>query len=37
MRVAAHSALATAIITRPDVIPDAAKRDLTPIIGKYIK
>jgi 5'-methylthioadenosine phosphorylase len=37
MRVAAHSALATAIITRPDAIPDAARRDLAPLIGKYLK
>ena len=33
----AHSALATAIITRPDAIPDNIRRDLAPIIGKYIK
>ncbi|OFW42334.1 MAG: methylthioadenosine phosphorylase [Acidobacteria bacterium RIFCSPLOWO2_12_FULL_67_14b] len=33
----AHSALATAIITRPDTIPERIKRDLAPIIGKYIK
>jgi 5'-methylthioadenosine phosphorylase len=36
-RVPAHSALKTAIITRPDAIPDAVKRDLAPIIGKYVK
>ena len=30
-------ALATAIITRPEVIPDAVKQDLAPIIGKYIR
>ena len=30
------TALATAIITRPDVIPAAAKKKLAPIIGKYI-
>lgn len=36
-RVAAHSALKTAIITRPTAIPDAVKRDLAPIIGKYVK
>jgi 5'-methylthioadenosine phosphorylase len=36
-RDAAHSALATAIITRPDAIPENTKRDLAPIIGKYIK
>ena len=33
----AHSALAAAIITRPDAIPDDLKRDLAPIIGKYVK
>ncbi|MDP2319214.1 MAG: S-methyl-5'-thioadenosine phosphorylase [Acidobacteriota bacterium] len=33
----AHSALATAIITRPDAIPEQTRRDLAPIIGKYIK
>lgn len=33
----AHSALATAIITHPDAIPDRTRRDLAPIIGKYIK
>jgi len=37
MRVPAHSALKTALITRPDAIPDAMKRDLAPLIGKYIK
>jgi 5'-methylthioadenosine phosphorylase len=31
------SALATALITRPDVIPAAVKQDLAPIIGKYIQ
>jgi 5'-methylthioadenosine phosphorylase len=30
-------ALATAIITRPDAIPSAAKERLRPIIGKYIQ
>jgi 5'-methylthioadenosine phosphorylase len=30
------SALKYAIITRPDAIPDAAKRELAPIVGKYI-
>ncbi len=30
------SALLTALITRRDMIPDAVKRDLAPIIGKYI-
>jgi len=29
------SALQYAIITRPDAIPDAIKRDLAPIVGKY--
>ena len=31
-----HRALATAIITRPDAIPEQIKRELAPIIGKYI-
>jgi 5'-methylthioadenosine phosphorylase len=35
-RVPAHSALKTAIITRPDVVPEQVKRALAPIIGKYI-
>jgi 5'-methylthioadenosine phosphorylase len=30
-------ALATAIITRPDQVPAAIKRELAPIIGKYIQ
>jgi 5'-methylthioadenosine phosphorylase len=30
-------ALATAIITRPALVPDQTKRDLEPIIGKYMK
>ena len=30
-------ALATAIITRPDMIPAELKRDLQPIIGKYVQ
>lgn len=30
------SALATAIITSPDAIPAQTKRDLAPIIGKYV-
>jgi 5'-methylthioadenosine phosphorylase len=34
---ACKDALATAIITRPDQIPDATKKELQPIIGKYIK
>jgi 5'-methylthioadenosine phosphorylase len=31
------SALATAIITRPDVVPSDTKRDLALIVGKYLK
>ena len=31
------SALATAIITRPDVVPAATKRELAPIVGKYLR
>ncbi|HXG88673.1 MAG TPA: S-methyl-5'-thioadenosine phosphorylase [Vicinamibacterales bacterium] len=31
------SALAAAIITRRDAIPDSIKRDLAPLIGKYIQ
>lgn len=31
------SALASAIITRRDAIPDAVKRELAPIIGKYLE
>jgi 5'-methylthioadenosine phosphorylase len=30
------SALATAIITRPDAVPAAVKRELAPIVGKYL-
>ena len=30
-------ALATAIITRPEIIPAQVKRDLAPIIGKYLQ
>jgi 5'-methylthioadenosine phosphorylase len=33
---ACASALATAIITSPDAISADAKRDLAPIIGKYV-
>ena len=29
-------ALATAIITRPEHVPDETRRDLAPIIGKYM-
>ena len=31
------TALAHAIITRPEYVPDQVKRDLAPIIGKYMK
>ena len=31
------TALGSAIITNPDLIPSDVKRDLTPIIGKYVK
>jgi len=31
-----ENALATAIITRPEAVPEQTKRDLAPIIGKYI-
>ena len=31
------SALATAIITRRDAIPDATRRELAPLIGKYMQ
>jgi 5'-methylthioadenosine phosphorylase len=34
---ACKDALATAIITRPEAIPEQAKKDLAPIIGKYVK
>jgi 5'-methylthioadenosine phosphorylase len=30
-------ALATAIITRPELVPEQTKRELAPIIGKYMK
>jgi len=30
-------ALATAIITRPEFVPEQTKKDLAPIIGKYMK
>ncbi len=32
-----QSALQSAIITRTDLIPDAVRRELAPIIGKYVK
>jgi 5'-methylthioadenosine phosphorylase len=31
------TALAAAIITRPEAIPEQVKRDLAPIIGKYVR
>ena len=34
---ACATALATAIITRPDVVPAALKTELAPIVGKYLK
>lgn len=34
---ACKEALATAIITRPDAVPAQVKRELAPIVGKYIK
>ena len=34
---ACKDALATAIITHPDVVPNAVKTELQPIIGKYIR
>jgi 5'-methylthioadenosine phosphorylase len=30
------SALKYAIITRPDAVPEDVKRDLAPIVGKYL-
>ena len=33
---ACKDALATAIITRPDAVPESTKRELAPIIGKYM-
>jgi 5'-methylthioadenosine phosphorylase len=33
---ACSAALSTAIITRPEAIPEAAKKALAPIIGKYV-
>jgi 5'-methylthioadenosine phosphorylase len=29
-------ALATAIITRPDAVPEATRQKLAPIMGKYL-
>jgi 5'-methylthioadenosine phosphorylase len=34
---ACKDALATAIITRPEHVPEQTKKDLAPIIGKYMK
>jgi len=34
---ACKDALATAIITRPEHIPEAVKKELGPIVGKYLK
>jgi 5'-methylthioadenosine phosphorylase len=34
---ACKDALATAIITRSDLVPEQTKKDLAPIIGKYMK
>jgi 5'-methylthioadenosine phosphorylase len=34
---ACKDALATAIITQPAVVPEQTKKDLAPIIGKYMK
>lgn len=31
------STLSTALITQPDLVPESLKRDLAPIIGKYLK
>ena len=31
------NALKNAFITQPDYIPDAIKRDLAPIVSKYLK
>jgi 5'-methylthioadenosine phosphorylase len=34
---ACKDALATAIITRPEAVPAQTRKDLAPIIGKYLK
>jgi 5'-methylthioadenosine phosphorylase len=34
---ACKDALATAIITRPENVPERVKRELAPIVGKYIQ
>jgi 5'-methylthioadenosine phosphorylase len=36
-RCACKDALASAIITRPELVPEEIKRELWPIIGKYLK
>jgi hypothetical protein len=33
----AHSALKSAILTHADAISETVKRDLAPLIGKYVK
>jgi len=33
----AHSALKSAILTHAEAIPENVKRDLAPLIGKYVK
>jgi 5'-methylthioadenosine phosphorylase len=34
---ACKDALATAIITRPEHVPEATRRELAPIIGRYMR
>jgi 5'-methylthioadenosine phosphorylase len=34
---ACKDTLATSIVTRPELVPEATKRELAPIIGKYMK
>ena len=34
---ACKDALATAIMTRPEAVPDAVKRELAPIVGRYLR
>jgi 5'-methylthioadenosine phosphorylase len=31
------SALKHAIITRPEAVPDSVKKELAPIVGKYVR
>jgi hypothetical protein len=33
----AHSAFRSAILTHAEAIPEKVKRDLAPLIGKYVK